>query len=80
MDVVNASYKKISGKYALEVIQKAMVTMLNVMIRKDNIGRGLYLLSLYSLKQTRKDFDELFPELKDVDKDYFLKMFYLEDE
>lgn len=76
-NMYHRSYKKLTGKYALEVCKRALVIMIDDMVGKDNLNEGLYLMSLYFLKGLHKKFDEKFPELKEDNFDDYLKHFEL---
>lgn len=79
-DNCNMSYGKFHGKYALDVCKRALITMIQDMVGKENTSRALFELSLYFLKNLHKKFDEKFPELKDDDFEEYLKIFAIKED
>ena len=71
----NATFDKFTGKFALEVCNSVLITMLKMMVGKENVSKSLYLMSLYYLKELHKDFDKKFPELKKDNFNDYLKTF-----
>lgn len=76
----NASYEKMTGKYALEVCNTALVHIVKNMVGKEQVNKAIYLLSLYNLKKLHTKFDEKFPELKDNHVEEYLKTFEIKDD
>lgn len=75
----NASYDKMTGKYALEVCNRALVHMIKNMVGKKEINKAIYLMSLHNLKRLHKKFDEKFPELKDDKVEDYLKTYEIKE-
>ena len=69
-----------TGKYALEVCNRALIIMLKDMLGKERINEALYLMSVSFLKNLDKKFNERFPELKDDNVENYLKSFKIKDD
>ena len=77
-NILHQSFPKISGKCALEVCNKALNTMIISMIGKENLDKGIYLLSLFNLQKVHNKFAEKFPELEERNVKEYLTYFKVE--